>query len=355
MSCADPPIITLNDRKYIPVNPKAVSSNCSKAYVNVYASSRNEPDAIVCCDGSHPSTSWLTGTYAGALCVPPPKFLPFARRLTKFPDSWLLPLIPILLRLVTVQFRRLFASNSTCSPNHPNTGVPVAKDACEPHHHSHWVTLRRLLSYVVVMNFRGWALYILFNMFQDTIASRFFSSSSTAEEVGVHDGGTTMDNMEHCWYRELLHSSKQDDPACYGRRFDFSDHVVLFFGHVLPVVLFEVLFCFLLPFWPSSPTADKKGGQIGTASSTRQHTLHLPTGVVPIFLLVSFVYLNILVFMAVHRTAAYFHTSTEIVCGYAISLLVQIPLGILLWGTKWDRARTLVGLPSYQERIGRDD
>ena len=225
-------------RKYIPVNPKAVSSKCSKAYVNVYASSQEEPDAIVCCDGSHPSTSWLTGTYAGALCVPPPKFLPFARRLTKFPDSWLLPLIPILLRVVTVQFRRLFASNG--NNIHSCAGVAGAKDAHEPHHHSHWVTLRRLLSYVVIMNFRGWALYILFNMIQDSIASRF-SSSSPVGEVGAHDGGTTMDNMEHCWYRELLHSSKQDDPTCYGRRFDFSDHVVLFFGHVLPVVLFEVL------------------------------------------------------------------------------------------------------------------
>lgn len=336
-------------RKYIPVNPKAVSSKCSKAYVNVYASSKDEPDAIVCCDGSHPSTSWLTGTYAGALCVPPPKFLPFARRLTKFPDSWLLPLIPILLRVVTVQFRRLFASNGN-NNIHPNAGVAVAKDALEPHHHSHWVTLRRLLSYVVVMNFRGWALYILFNMIQDSIASRF--SSSSVEEVEADDGGTT---MEQCWYRELLYSSKKDDPTCYGRRFDFSDHVVLFFGHVLPVVLFEVLFCFLLPFWPSSsPKVDKKDGQIGTSSSAREHMLHLPTGFVPIFLLVSFVYLNILVFMAVHRTAKYFHTSTEIVCGYAISLLVQIPLGILLWGTKWDRARTLVGLPSYHERM-RDD
>ena len=343
-------------RKYIPVNPKAVSSKCSKAYVNVYASSQEEPDAIVCCDGSHPSTSWLTGTYAGALCVPPPKFLPFARRLTKFPDSWLLPLIPILLRVVTVQFRRLFASNG--NNIHSCAGVAGAKDAHEPHHHSHWVTFRRLLSYVVIMNFRGWALYILFNMIQDSIASRF-SSSWTAGEVGAHDGGTTMDNMEHCWYRELLHSSKQDDPTCYGRRFDFSDHVVLFFGHVLPVVLFEVLFCFLLPFWPSSsvPKVDKKDDQISSASSAREHKLHLPTGVVPIFLLVSFVYLNILVFMAVHRTAAYFHTSTEIVCGYAISLLVQIPLGILLWGTKclgkWARARALLGLPSYEDM--RDD
>ena len=342
--------LILNDRKYIPVNPKAVSSKCSKAYVNVYAASQNEADAIICCDGSHPPTSWLTGTYAGALCVPPPKFLPFARRLTKFPDSWLLPLIPILLRAVTVQFRRMFASSN--KSNHPNAGITAAGDAHEPHHHSHWVTLRRLLSYFVVFNFRGWALYILFNMVQDSIASRF----SSGEASGLH-----VDGMEQCWYRDLLHSSKRDDPTCYGRRFDFSDHVVLFFGHVLPVVLFEVLFCFLLPFWPSPSKVDEKDGQVGaatttaaTGSSTRHHKLHMPTGIIPIFLLVSFVYLNILVFLAVHRTAAYFHTSAEIALGYLISLLVQIPLGILLWGTRclgrWSTLRYIIGLPSYNER-----
>jgi hypothetical protein len=60
----------------------------------------------------------------------------------------------------------------------------------------------------------------------------------------------------------------------------------------------------------------------------------------------------------VHRTAAYFHTSTEIAVGYFISLLVQMPLGIILWGTqclgRWDRARALVGLPSYVDSIRND-
>ena len=334
------------------MDPKAVSFECSKAYVNVYASSRDELDAVICCDGSHPPASWLTGTYAGALCVPPPRFLPFARRLTKFPDSWLLPLIPILLRVVTVQFRRVFTSA---------TAGGVAKDA--PHHLSHWVTLRRLFSYIVVMNFRGWALYILFNMVQDSIAARFSSSEGMG---GMTDSAT----MEECWYHNLLHSSKQDDPTCYGRRFDFSDHVVLFFGHVLPVVLFEVLFCFLLPFWPLSKADKNDGGRrlnssesapatSKSPSTIHRHRLHLPTGAIPVLLLASFMYLNFLVFLAVHRTAAYFHTSTEIAVGYAISLLVQIPLGVLLWGTQclghWDRARALVGLPPYEESVGRND
>jgi len=275
--------------------------------------------------------------------------------LTKFPDSWLLPLIPILLRAVTVQFRRLFASSNSSLRRGRDTAAGVTKDE-SPHHHNHWVTLRRLLSYIVLMNFRGWALYILFNMVQDSIDARF----SGGGKGGVGVGGTVKDSMEQCWYRNLLHPNKQDDATCYGRRFDFSDHVVLFFGHVLPVVVFEVLFCFLLPFWPSTKV-EKNNDQVGTAATTKvgHHKLHLPTGVIPIFLLVSFGYLNILVFMAVHRTAAYFHTSTEIVVGYAISLLVQIPLGILLWGTqclgKWDICRALVGLPSYQEGVRRDD
>ena len=225
------------------------------------------------------------------------------------------------------------------------------------------------ISYIVVMNFRGWALYILFNMVQDSIAARLYVSSSGGMG-GTTDSATT--RMEECWYRNLLHSSKQDDPTCYGRRFDFSDHVVLFFGHVLPVVLFEVLFCFLLPFWPSSKADTYKndgGRRLNSSDSVsatskspttiHHHKLHLPTGAIPILLLASFVYLNVLVFMAVHRTAAYFHTSTEIAVGYAISLLVQIPLGVLLWGTQclghWDRARALVGLPPYEESVGRND
>lgn len=284
-----------------------------------------------------------------------PKFLPFARRLTKFPDSWLLPLIPILLRIVTVQFRRLCSTTSVA-------------DSSEPHHHSMWVTFRRFVSFIVVMNFRGWALYILFNMIQDTIASKF--SAATMDEATAVDDPSGMDE---CWYQHLLHSRQQSEHTCYGRRFDFSDHVVLFFGHVLPVVLFEVLFCFLLPFWPtagsksavqpsnrSSDTGSSHRTTGSTAESTRSTLFvnHLPTGIIPIFLLLSFIYLNILVFMAVHRTAAYFHTSTEIAVGYLISLLVQIPLGIILWGTQclghWDRARALVGLPSYIDSIRED-
>ena len=284
--------------------------------------------------------------------------LPFARRLTKFPDSWLLPLIPILLRLVTVQFRILCNNNSSVES-----------------HHRMLVTIRRFMSYILLMNFRGWALYILFNMLQDSIAAKFAATIGVRDNVAINASS----GMGVCWYEHLLHPGRQQqtgEHSCYGRRFDFSDHVVLFFGHVLPVTLFEVLFCFLLPFWP---TGTKNGATMNTThestdarwqshatssfSSSNASTIstfvnHLPTGITPAFLLLSFVYLNILVFMAVHRTAAYFHTSSEIAVGYLISLLVQIPLGILLWGTqclgRWDRARALVGLPSYIDSLRED-
>jgi hypothetical protein len=59
-----------HERKYVPVDPKAVSPTCHKAYVNVYAISQDDVDAVICCDGSHDKWAWLTGTYAGALCVP---------------------------------------------------------------------------------------------------------------------------------------------------------------------------------------------------------------------------------------------------------------------------------------------
>jgi len=246
-----------------------------------------------------------------------------------------------------------------------------------------WITARRFISYIVLMNFRGWALYILFNMLQDTIASKFSATGGGGDSVAMDENYRTNDHpsgMDTCWYEDLLHPSKQQEntDGCYGRRFDFSDHVVLFFGHVLPVILFEALFCFLMPFWPTSSRKSATGSTTElnrsrdagspshTSSSTgtsRASTLstvmnHVPTGAIPLFLLLSFVYLNILVFVAVHRTAAYFHTSTEIAVGYLISLLVQIPLGIILWGTQclghWDRARALVGLPSYVDSI-RDD
>ena len=91
-------------RKYIPLNAESVRPECSKAYASVYAASEDNDDALICCKWTVDySWSWLTGTYAEALCASTLP-LPFARRLTKWPDAWLLPLVPILLRLIAFPF-----------------------------------------------------------------------------------------------------------------------------------------------------------------------------------------------------------------------------------------------------------
>ena len=206
------------------------------------------------------------------------------------------------------------------------------------------------------MNFRGWALYILFNMVQDSIAARFSSS----EGMGGYD--------EQCHYGRIvgiaicsIRASRMILPVTDA---DSTFRITSFCSLVTSCPLFclRCYFAFCCRSGPCQRLIKTDGGRrlnssdsapatSKSPSTIHRHRLHLPTGAIPVLLLASFMYLNFLVFLAVHRTAAYFHTSTEIAVGYAISLLVQIPLGVLLWGTQclghWDRARALVGLPPY--------
>jgi len=137
-----------------------------------------------------------------------------------------------------------------------------------------------------------------------------------------------------CWYQDLLRPSKRQID-CYGRKFDFSDHMVLFFGHTLPVMLFELLFCILVPFWRSQ--------SFSHSSSFRRR--FLPRNVVTTALIALVVYFNFITLLAVHKTAAYFHTGCEVVVGYLISLVVQLPLGYVICSDRCEKARQFVGLP----------
>lgn len=311
-------------RKYIPLNAESVRPECSKAYASVYAASEDNDDALICCKWTVDySWSWLTGTYAEALCASTLP-LPFARRLTKWPDAWLLPLVPILLRLIAFQTKRM-------------KGL-ISERNFEDLQNYTLSSIRRVLFYILIMNFRGWTLFILFNRAQDAIV--------------------THASLDTCWYRRYLPPNKQSDDMCYGRRFDFSDHVVLFFGHMLPVILFEALTCVVIPFWPRF---DKSLINMECNQAKRGNFLwirRLPSIFITSAFSISFFYLNLLIFLAATRTAAYFHTASEIAVGYLISLLVQIPLGILLWGTsylgRWDQVRGLLGLPSF-DLFTRDD
>ena len=179
------------DRKYIPIDTNNIEDQCSKAYVNVLASSIAENGAMICCtpeitDGICRSTQW---------------YLLFARRLTRLPEAWLLPLFPLLVRGV-VQF----AGRQQRGFNTTNVK-------------------RRFYLYIGLIQIRGWVLYLLFDFVENLI---------------VQPAG------DECWYNDLLRSHHG---SCHGKTTDYSDHMVLFFAQILPIALTEVLFSFVAPYW----------------------------------------------------------------------------------------------------------
>ena len=152
-------------------------------------------------------------------------------------------------------------------------------------------------------------------------------------------------NLGSCWYTHLLKKRLQDSDSCYGLKFDFSDHIVLFFSHSFPIIIFEALFCFLFPFLPLKSRIKVTSDQ--TIAHAQEYSfLHwVLNTILPVGLLVIFVYLNIITLLAVHSTAAYFHSVGEVIMGYLISLVVQLPVGWIIWADGWKRIRGFVGFP----------
>lgn len=177
--------------KFIPISAKKVEGDCLKAYANVFASPAQEEGAIICC----------TSAATDGICGSPPSYLIFATKLTKLAVVLLLPLFPLLLRVV-VQITR---------------GGSISKN-----------TMRRLCLYLVLEQVRGFILYKLFDNIEN------FMAVSAGDE---------------CWYDDLLRSPKG---PCHGRATDYSDHIVLFYAQLLPIALVEVLFSFMAPFWKRS-------------------------------------------------------------------------------------------------------
>lgn len=196
-----------HDRKFIPINTNKLEGNCLKAYLNVFASSAEEEGAIICC----------TKGATGGICGSPPSYFIFARSLTKIPEVWLLPLFPLLVRLV-VQFSQ---------------GGSMSKH-----------TMRRLFLYIGLEQVRAFILYLLFDKI---------------ENIMVASAG------DQCWYDDFL---KSHQGPCQGRVTDYSDHIVLFYAQLLPIALVEVLFSFMAPFW-------KKGILVPTILSTGLLYLYL--------------------------------------------------------------------------------
>lgn len=162
-------------------------------------------------------------------------------------------------------------------------------------------TLLRLLFYITTLNFRGWVLYVWLGYLESLI---------------VHPVG------EQCWYRELM-----PQPSCHARIFDFSDHTVLYMAQILPLPLMETLHSLASPFWRSDGR-----WQV-------------------VLLCVSLGYLYIITLMGQFKTSAYFHTGGEILAGYAISMIVQLPYMILQCYPVWEGMRLwLFEYPLVQSR-----
>jgi hypothetical protein len=273
-----------HDTKYIPVNVEMLndenhSHSCSKGFVNVFASSMNDPGALICCSNDvHVSV----GTVEDGVCNSPHWMFFVTRRLARFPEAWLLPLFPLFVRLVVLNLRKQQSPMSVSGSNHSNSNIIDAQ--CR-------LARRRLYLYVGLIQFRGWILYLLFDKLEEWL---------------VASAG------RGCWYERLLHENYS---SCQGQGSDFSDHVVLYFAQILPVALVEVLHSFAQPYWDE-----------GTTSACNTTNLFRIPQMVPAILTASMVYLYAVTFMGAYKTAVYFHTWPEIMNGYLISLLVQVPL-----------------------------
>jgi len=254
-------------RKYIPVDVNEVPQECEKAFVNVFSSSIDDEGGLICC---HPDSN------VSGICQPPPSYLLFSQRLARFPDAWLLPLFPVLLRILT----SLFTGGSSDEGN-------------ETH------TKRRLYFYITLIQLRGWVLYLLFDTIEDMIVSSADSQ---------------------CWYSYLLQAHYSE---CQGRVMDFSDHVVLYFAQILPLALTEVVHSFAVPYCQTmtSNTANSRGGTMVRFTSSSK--------LISIILLMWLGNLYTITFLGAYKTAMFFHTGPEILIGYLVSLLLQIPLCLL--------------------------
>jgi hypothetical protein len=277
----------LGDRKYVPIHASDSSGtgDCQKAFVNVMADSLQEPDALICCRND--------GLFTG-ICPSKSTSLPFAGRLAQFPEAWLLPLFPLLFRLLFNLYHAIFS------------GMPVE-----------FTIFRRLGLYVILMNIRGWVLYLAFNEIEDSIVR---------------------ETSQACWYRPYLDEAQ---PDCYGRVFDFSDHVVLYFAQILPIAWLELLYALLeSPYWNFN--------RVLNISATRYNTLDpyyygsetlIPTYLYPSFLVLSMAYLYFVTFLGTYKTATYFHTGPEVLAGFVVSLTLHGPICYLQCSERCQRVR----------------
>jgi len=368
--------------------------SCVKAYVDVHSSSIEEELAAICCtDSDHDGTlESKERQYQSNLCHPrlpiigiPTLRLPFARRLTRMTEAWVLPLLPIIIRLMYQLFMIVrsfcarksragsrgeaniqrdatsFSNTSSSSSLSSNTSMSLHKaenvsptESTSPHtseHHLIRTTLKRLLFYFLLLNFRGWGLYIGANALEDYVILPWITGNAVVSPLRTnslsdveHDLQYNNDEPE-CWYKDVLKShhksamEKDRHSECYGQPFDFSDHVVLFCAHYLPIFVMEMMVYYSFPFWDQSGTKNAHSTQASRLVSLFWSAVHA-------FL---FLYLHTIVLHALYQTAAYFHTSAEILVGYGVSLILQLPMAYLMCYVELRHVRKYLGLPSEGE------
>lgn len=215
-------------------------------------------------------------------------------------------------------------------------------------------SLKRLLLYVAIMQFRGWVLYAFLDKVENFLVKIF----TWKNLLGIDLSG----NSTTCWYSSHL---LRNDSCNTGKEFDFSDHVVFFFAHSLSIMVFEAL------FWFSFPCCDDNGSENGKTvakNNGKDQSLTLNpyprkrftsygnilafcvNVILPVPLMLAFCYVNIIVMMSIRSTAAYFHTFGEVVVGYGISLVVQVPFGLILCSEEWATVRSFLGFPVRRKK-----
>ncbi|KAL9179735.1 hypothetical protein ACHAXT_007705 [Thalassiosira profunda] len=382
------------NRKYIPVNPKALPNlitvgmpanlaekiagmdACRRAYVDVHSSSIEEEHSAICCSAANEGSRHQSNLCSTQILGISTQQLPFARRLTRLTEAWILPLLPLLIRLAyqlamhtwkstqrylkgrslndSLQREATSVSSSSSSSLSSNTSTSLLEksaidaSAHEPHSpndRSIRQTLLRLLLYFLLLNFRGWGLYIGANALEDYVILPWLTGNKVVSPLRTH----TLSDEEHdlqysgnepqCWYKDVLkahHKSVMENDEhsdCYGRPFDFSDHVVLFLAHYLPVFVMEMLICYSILFWnPSGAEKRKKRRMMEMAAWSAIYG----------FL---FLYLHLIVLHSLYQTAVYFHTPGEILVGYVVSLFLQLPVAYLMCSKRASKMRRYLGLP----------
>lgn len=382
------------DRKFVPVDPKGLvtlvqnefdedfgETTCLKAYVDVHSLSIKDDIAYVCCTTQGPYTIDIVPPdlkqYQSKLCDPrAPYFnasmqaLPFSRRLTRFPEAWILPLLPILIRLVYQLILSVIVllkpivqkSNPVKSPSIGSglsssssstvlekvtltTSVPIAPYEyrnTKPHHEKIRITIQRIFFYFIVLNIRGWVLYIGANAIEDYAIVPWFTGNKVVSPLrtdSVSDVEHNVQSSNHdCWYKDVLKAHHRNEMEseyysdCYGRPFDFSDHIVLFLAHYLPIFMIESIYCWMFPFWVPTQQQSSKLSWLTSLTCAALCVL-------------MFLYIHVIVLHATYQTTAYFHTAAEIIVGYMVSWLLQFPIFYLLCYKKWSILRQFVGLP----------